>query len=283
MNADRRTRGSRSAQRVLFLVVLLPAAAAFAVEPAVEALFVERPPAIDGVLDEPEWARAEPLGPLTQVEPIEGAEPSKRTEVRVLTDEDNLYIGVRCWDDDPEGIIARNMQRDGSVRGEDRVGFILDTFLDHRNGYFFATNPLGARVDALIEDADLLLNWDGIWNVKTRIDAQGWTAEFVIPFKTLSFREGSDTWGMNLLRGIRGSQERNTWADPHQNKRFSDPAHVGVLRGMARARQGIGLDIVPSLSLTSVYDSSRLSSESERGSTREPGPVATSDTSSPRP
>lgn len=259
-------RWSRSAQRVLSLAVLLPTAA-FALEletPVAEALFVERPPAIDGVLDEPEWARALPVGSFTQVEPVEGAEPSKRTEVRILTDEDNLYIGVRCWDDDPAGIIARKMQRDGSVRGEDRVGFILDTFLDHRNGYFFATNPLGARVDALIEDADLLLNWDGIWNVKARIDAQGWTAEFVIPFKTLSFREGADRWGLNLLRGIRGSQERNTWADPHQNKKFSDPAHIGQLRGMARARQGIGLDVIPSLSLASVDDSRRLAGESER-------------------
>ena len=266
-NAGRRMRWSRSAQRALSLAVLLPAAAAIAVEPVrpvADAFFVERPPAIDGVLDEPEWARAESIGPLTQVEPIEGAAPSKRTEIRILTDADNLYVGVRCWDDDPDGIIARKMQRDGSVRGEDRVAIVIDTFRDHRNGYFFATNPLGARVDALIEDADILLNWDGIWNVKTRIDAQGWTAEFVIPFKTLSFREGSDTWGMNLLRGIRGSQERNTWADSHQNKKFSDPAQIGLLRGMARARQGLGLDVIPSLSLASIYDASRLSGESER-------------------
>jgi hypothetical protein len=205
---------------------------------------------------------------MTQVVPIEGARPSKRTEVRIVTDEDALYIGVRCYDEDADGIIARNMLRDGQLRAEDRVGFILDTFHDRRNAFFFQTNALGARIDALVEDTRFLLNWDGIWNVKTRIDSEGWTAEFVIPFKTLNFREGSSDWGFNVLRGIRGTQERLHWTDAYQNKRFTDPAHAGILRGMSKARQGLGLDVVPSLTVTHVADGDALPVEEQRHYTR---------------
>lgn len=250
----------------LFPCLMLCALPGFAeplVRPVAQAAFVETPPALDGVLDDPQWAQAEPIGPLTQVDPIEGARPSKATEVRVLTDGDNLYVGVRCWDDDPAGIIARSMQRDADLGAEDRVVFLLDTFLDQRTGYLFQTNALGARVDGLIEDVHLLLEWDGIWNVKTAIDSKGWTAEFVIPFKTLNFRAGAPAWGFNLRRGIRGTQEADNWADPDQNMRFIDPVRAGLLQGMERSRLGIGLDVVPSLSLTRVDDSQRPPSESE--------------------
>jgi hypothetical protein len=237
--------------------------------PTANATWTDAGPEIDGVLDDPVWADAEVMGPLTQVEPVEGAGMSLRTEVRILTDEDNLYIGVRCYDDDPDSIIARNMLRDGTLLAEDRVGFVLDTFHDRRNGYFFETNPLGLRLDGLIEDARFSFNWDGIWNVKTIIDEKGWTAEFVIPFKTLNFREGEDRWGMNFLRGIRGSQENGRWASPFQNRSFVDMSGNGVLHGLGRARQGLGLDIVPSMTIRRVDDSNELPDESgERHYTR---------------
>lgn len=266
-SAGRRIRRLCPGPRVLALAVLLASASALASEtakPVAEALRVEVPPEVDGILDEPEWGRAVPIGPLTQVDPIEGAQPGKATEVRILTDADNLYIGVRCWDDDPAGIIARSMQRDANLAAEDRIGFVLDTFLDHRNGYFFQTNPLGARVDGLVEDGNFLLTWDGIWNVKTRIDSKGWTAEFVIPLKSLSFRAGAGSWGLNVRRGIRGSQENDNWADAYQNIRFFDLARAGVLKGMAGSRQGLGLDIVPAFSLARVDDSMRPAGESNR-------------------
>ena len=237
--------------------------------PVAQATWTERAPKIDGVLDEAVWQTAEPLSALTQVEPVEGVPPSRPTEIRILTDSQNLYIGVRAWDPDPGTIIARSMQRDADLVKEDRFGFILDPFHDRRNGYFFQTNPLGARLDGLIEAARLSFEWDGIWNVKTRIDSQGWQAEFVIPFKTLNFRPGADVWGFNTFRGIRGAEENTRWAEPYQNLSTIDPGAAGTLRGMARARQGLGIDVVPSMSIARVDDARELEDENnERHYTR---------------
>ncbi len=230
--------------------------------PRVIAAWVDVGPDIDGVLDDPMWANATPMGPLTQVQPVQGARPSRATEVRILTDADNLYVGVRCYDPDPAGIIARNMLRDGDTDGEDRVTFVLDTFHDRRNGYLLQTNPLGIRVDGLVEDARFAREWDGIWNVKTRIDAQGWTAEFVIPYKTLNFAEGRDTWGFNFSRQIRGTQEDVRWADPDQNRNLLNLGRAGAMEGLSRARQGIGLDVVPATTVRRVDDQRTLRDES---------------------
>lgn len=225
---------------------------------------VEVGPEVDGVLDDPVWQQAEPIGPMTQVEPVPGIAPLYATEIRLLTDLDNLYIGVRCWDADPDGIIARNMLRDGDVAGEDRISIIIDPFHDQRNGVLFQTNPLGLRRDGLIENARGLLAWNGIWNVKARIDDQGWTAEFVIPYKTLNFREGADTWGLNVLRGFRGTQRTDRWTNITQNRSFADMSQAGVMVGMSESRQGIGLDVTPAITLRRVDDMRTLSEESTR-------------------
>jgi hypothetical protein len=258
------TRSKLFAAVVLSVGLAAPSDAEERGAPEARAAYVDVGPEIDGILDDPVWQQATPLGSLTQVEPVEGAEMSRATEIRIVTDDDNLYLAIRCWDDDPEGIIARNMLRDGDVLSEDRVGIVIDTFNDRRNGYFFQTNPLGARVDGLIEDARLLRNWDGIWNVRARIDEQGWTAEFVIPFKTLGFREGQNTWGFNFLRGIRGAQENGRWADALQNRSFVDMGNIGMLHGLARAQQGLGLDVQPAMTIRRVDDQQRLEDEDER-------------------
>jgi hypothetical protein len=103
---------------------------------------------VDGRLDESDWGRAVPLGPLTTIEPVEGGSPVAATVVRVLADAANLYIGVRALDPEPTGIVSYSKARDSQLRSEDHVKLILDPYLDGRSGYVFAVNPrgLGRRV-----------------------------------------------------------------------------------------------------------------------------------------
>ena len=218
--------------------------------PQVRAVRTDTPPVIDGFLDDAAWSEAELLSPLTQVEPVEGARPSERTEIRFLYDAEALYVAIRAFDADPDGIIANQLARDGSLRDNDRVGLIFDTFLNHRTGYFFGINPAGARFDALVP---FRREWDGIWYGKAQIDAEGWTAELAIPFKTLSFDPGTTRWGLNVTRGIRGRTESLRWASPYQNKFSFDLATAGELTGLEGLEQGLGLDVKPGYAVTQVF------------------------------
>ena len=104
---------------------------------------------LDGRLDETAWRNATPITDFTQQEPVEGGEPSERTEIRVVFDEDHLYIGAILYDD-PSGILAYQRQRDAGLGTDDRFMWILDTFLDGRTGYFFEINPAGLMGDGIL-------------------------------------------------------------------------------------------------------------------------------------
>jgi len=157
---------------------------------------IDTPPEIDGVLDDPVWSRIEPLGALVQVDPDEGAAPTERTEIRIAYDDENLYVGVRLYDRDPSALIAKQMVLDTSLFSDDRINLIFDTFNDHRNGYFFQINPAGTRSDALLENNDVFRrDWNGIWYADATVDEQGWSAEFAIPFQTVSMSLRDGRWG----------------------------------------------------------------------------------------
>lgn len=203
-------------------------------------------PTIDGFLDEPLWQSTAVIDDLTQVEPVEGAEPSQLTKVHITYDNDFIYFGIRCFDSEPDKIIARQMQRDADLGPDDRVLIVIDPYFDHRNGYFFAVNPLGARRESLIENnSSVRDDWDGIWYAKSQIDEQGWTTEIAIPFKTIAINQSSTQWGFNIERTIRRTNEKIRWSAPVQNKSTTSVADAGVLSGIENIEKGIGLDFKP--------------------------------------
>ena len=115
--------------------------------PHVTAARADRAPEINGVLDEEVWSRAAVIDTFTQQEPDDGEPATERTEVLLLYDSEHLYIGVRAFDSDPDGVIATEMRRDSPrLLDEDHFEIILDTFRDSRSGYMFVTNPLGAKL-----------------------------------------------------------------------------------------------------------------------------------------
>ncbi len=203
------------------------------------------PPVIDGRLDEPAWRGAPAIDAFTQVDPAAGAAPTERTEVRLLYDADNLYIGVRCFDSEPDLVVARSMTRDGGFESDDRVTITLDTFRDRRNGYLFVVSAAGGRRDGLIEGTRTRTEWDGIWAAKTRVDDEGWTAEVAIPMKTLSFDEGGSVWGMNIERVISRKNEQARWASPSRDLDVTTMSGAGEITDLAGLDQGYGLTIKP--------------------------------------
>ena len=202
---------------------------------------------IDGRLDEAGWQATTPLSRFVQREPIEGAEPSEETQIRVLFTETALFIGAVCHDRSPRDIIATQLSRDADLDVDDRLTIVLDPFFDHRNGFFFQVNAAGARADGQVSNnaESLSRDWDGIWNAAARITDDGWIAEIEIPFKTLRFKPGQPVWGFNVERQIKRRQEIDRWAAARQNIWISNLAEAGQLDGLDGVRQGLGLDVRP--------------------------------------
>ena len=187
---------------------------------------------VDGVLDEPEWEQATPATTFWQQQPDEGQPASERTEVRILYTANTLYVGVLCHDRDPAGIVVSDARRDSSLTETDSFAMILDTYRDRQNGFVFGTNPAGIEYDGQVTNegqgggglaagqmqssgsgGGFNINWDGAWTVKARVTAEGWTAEFAIPFRTLRFpARDAQTWNLNFQRNIRRRNERAFWS-----------------------------------------------------------------------
>jgi uncharacterized protein DUF5916 len=222
-----------------------------AARPVARALRIgrEEAPRIDGDLSEPAWSRAPEIGPLTQAEPNEGAAPTERTSVRIAYDERSLYLGIACFDAEPARIVATQKRRDADLTPDDRVEFVLDTFRDRRNAYFFQIGAGASIGDALVTNngSDFNRDWDGIWEGAARITSEGWFAEIAIPFRTLAFQEGASVWGFNLERTIKRRREDDRWAGARLNLSTERVAEAGDLAGLEGMEQGIGLDLVPYL------------------------------------
>jgi hypothetical protein len=216
-------------------------------EKAVRIVRTATRPVIDGVLDEEAWQLAVQVDDLHEIQPTEYAPASERTVVYLMYDSEAIYIGARLYDREPSEITARILRQGERVFGDDWFSVLLDPFNDRRSGYRFQTNPNGLRQEALFQNiSEEQWDWQGIWYTASTIDAEGWVTEIAIPFKTLSFDPTNDTWGINFRRAIARRDERTGWVSRNRN---SDPSTSGTVVGLVGLEQGLGLDIVPSLSV----------------------------------
>jgi hypothetical protein len=222
-----------------------PPAAAQA--PRLRALRVSEAIKIDGRLDEPAWAQAQAATDFRQEEPNQGQPATERTEVRILFDDRNLYIGIRAFDSDAARIQARDLTRDSDFSNDDNVEVLLDTYHDRRNAYRFAVNPFGTQQDALITDEgrDVNLSWDAPWISEGRRDATGWTVEMAIPLSNLRFREGQDTWGLNFARILRRKQEESLWTAWKREFGLERVSQAGELVGVGEIKRRRLLEFKP--------------------------------------
>ena len=208
------------------------------------------PITIDGRLDEPAWDEAATIEPeeLHQILPVEYSEPSQWTRFLVLYDEEALYLAADMRDDQPELMTAKVLRQGGNNSWfDDQFNIFLDPFYDKRNGYRFQVNPHGVRGEGLFKGSDQVQwQWAGIWQAEATQGDDGWVAETRIPFKTISFNPETDVWGLNLNRRVARNNELVGWVS---RNRTQSPAISGELTGITDIEQGLGLDIVPSLTV----------------------------------
>ena len=208
---------------------------------------------IDGIMDEGAWEKAKVIDDFLEQDPKIGAKPRFKTEVRILYDNDNLYFGVSCFDDEPENILYREMKWDGYLSKDDYFRIMLDTYNDNRKAYWFAINPLGAQNDALISGLDMgdfNEDWDAVWEVKTQINEQGWFIEVRYPFSSFRFLDKKEQiWGINFERGVKRFDESYLWTSVGENKGLFKIAEAGDLKGINDIKRGDPVYIVPYLSI----------------------------------
>ena len=217
-----------------------------------KAKHISTPIKLDGNLNEPVWQLAQPADHFIQKEPNNGSPASEKTEVRILYDKDNLYIGVWCHDSNPDKIIANTLIRDADLEGDDRFIILIDSYFDHRTGFVFATNPLGARFDAYQygPEHDPNSNWNGVWDARAKVTSEGWQAEILIPFKTLRFRNTrKQIWGINFKRVIQRKSEEDLWSGWHYNEGITYSAVAGELRGLENISHGHQVEWFPYVKL----------------------------------
>lgn len=209
------------------------------------------PPVLDGLLDDAVWKDTQVIRDFHQVDPEAFAAPAVATEVRVAYDADNLYIGARLEHSERSRLVANVMVQALRVTPDERLIIVLDPLHDRRNGYFFEVNANGLRGDALLENnRTWIQEWSGIWYTATHVESNGtWTVEVRIPLATLSFDPGLDTWGINFLRDVPGYGQVIAWSSTGTQDFQVAPAYAGELTGLSGMRKGIGLDVVPGLSL----------------------------------
>src|SRR6266702_288420 len=182
--------------------------------PVVRAVPLQGEIKLDGRLDEPVWQSAPPATDFRQNQPHEGQPASQRTEVRFVFDGAAIYVGARMFDDSgSRGVRTRLVRRDANP-SSDYVQVIFDTYHDHIGRLFFLVNPSGVKNDANGLGGGGDNSWDPVWEVKTAIDALGWTAEMRIPFAQLRYPStgAEQTWGLQIWRQENRLNELSQWA-----------------------------------------------------------------------
>ncbi len=194
------------------------------------------PPVMDGIVDESSWTLADVATNFLQREPREGQPATERTEVRILYDDENLYVGLIAYDSDPSAIIATELRRDEighRFRGSDDIfTVLLDTFNDGRSAFQFTVNPLGTRYDATIRnEREVNSDWDEAWKAAAQITSRGWEAELVIPLRILRYSAGASDWGVDFERQILRKNEQVAWSNYRRDFQFIAVSQAGDLRG----------------------------------------------------
>ena len=235
------------------VLALLAASSQARETPVVQATRTPTPPSIDGRLNDSVWDQAPTIADFFQREPVEGAPPTEQTQVRILFDDDYLYFALRCFDSEAARLVANQMRRDADLDENDNIQIILDPYNDRRGGFYFSTNPLGARQDLLLTDEGRTRNqaWDSVWQSRTRIDSLGWSAEVAIPFDQVRYPDSDQAvWGINIGRAIRRKNEEVFLVPPPQSYGFRGryrTSRLAVLTGLGRLQSRPPLAVVPFL------------------------------------
>ena len=246
--------------------------------PVINAIKIDQSPSLDGdISDDPAWNNVKPITGFTQVQPNVGKPASQKTEVFMGYTDKAVYIGIIAYDKNPENIIVSDSRRDAGLDDTDSFRVVIDGLLDRQNGFVFGTNPAGQEYDGqVIKEGGsgssqfgsgagaFNKEWNGSWNVFSKITDFGWTSEIEIPFTTLRYKTGDEqTWGINFQRNIRHNNEVSFWAPLSQQRKIHRVSSAGTVTGIVAPSQR-NLQITPYFLGTNLSGGSLASSDTNQ-------------------
>lgn len=218
--------------------------------PRLRAFQAREPITLDGLLDEPSWSLADSTdGTFWMTQPEAGYPAPDRTVIRMIYDDEALYMGAVLYDPEPHRLVSAGLEPDFSPQASDMFGVSIDASRDKQSAYVFGTNPAGATWDAQSFNDGAAINsaWEGIYEVQTSTFDAGWIIEMKIPLTTLRFPagEGEQMWGLNFSRQVRRRNEYATWAAIPRQFRVFRMSEAGTLEGLPAFQPGRNLQIKP--------------------------------------
>ena len=230
---------------------------------------IEEPIIIDGHLDEQAWKTAEVGGDFVQFFPTDSLAAQESTEFKVMYSSSTLYIGFRAQTTSRDPIVS-SLKRDFSALTNDNVSILLDTFNDGNNAFFFGVTPYGVQREGLVSEGGNTFNntWDIKWKAEAYRSADHYTVEIAIPFSSLKFVEGSQSWRFRPYRWNLKNNEQSTWVRVPQNQRLSSLAYMGELQfSNPLGKSRTPLAVIPYLNgfQENNFDTERLQSKVKFG------------------
>ncbi len=212
-------------------------------------------PRIDGKINDECWSQGTWSGDFTQQQPNQAKAPSQQTEIKILYDNDNLYIATKCYDNEPEKIRPILGRRD--VLAGDISGVAIDSYHDKQTAYEFNVTAAGQKIDLLhLGSYGWDFNWNAVWEGKAFVGDSLWSSEMRIPFSQIRFtKQDNQVWGMHIWRWIDRFQEESQW----KLIPVDAPAMVylfGELRGIEGISHKKNFEIMPYASAKFVPNSS---------------------------
>lgn len=193
---------------------------------------IGKAPVIDGKLNDKAWSEGNWAGGFRQFNPYNGKEPTQKTEFKILYDDNNLYVAIRCFDKHPDKIVKRLTRRD-NIDG-DWAGVSIDSYFDKRTAFGFLVSAAGVKLDGKFsnDNGNIDPTWNPVWYVKTSMNSKGWVAEMRIPLSQLRFaKKPNMTWGLEVARFIFRKQEQDFWQPiPKDSPGFE--SRYGLLTGL---------------------------------------------------
>nr|WP_255647379.1 DUF5916 domain-containing protein [Fulvivirga sedimenti] len=216
---------------------------------------------IDGILDEKSWETADVAKDFYRITPMDTGFAEAKTEVMMTYDQENIYVAVICWDDLPGKNLIASLRRDFNFSANDNFIFFMDTFQDKTNGFSFGASAGGAQWDGLQSDGGTVgLEWDNKWFSKVNREEGRQVHEYMIPFKSIRYKEGIDEWGINFSRLDNKRNEKSSWAPVPRQFPSASLAFVGTLHwDKPPPPPGTNISVIP-------YVSGRAIKNQEEGS-----------------